>query len=72
MHHIDTRVVSRDPRAYVVVSMANPLLGKRPGMEGGGGALVPVKRPRQELVPVGADARTRQLVQSVSWVCGAL
>ncbi len=38
---------------------------KRPG-GGGGGALVQVKRPRQDLVVAGGDARSRQLVQSVS------
>lgn len=39
---------------------------KRPGGGGGGGALVQVKRPRQDLVVAGGDARSRQLVQSVS------
>ena len=39
---------------------------KRPGGGGGGGALVQVKRPRQDLVVAGGDARSRQLIQSVS------
>lgn len=39
---------------------------KRPGGGGGGGALVHVKRPRQELVAASGDARSRQLVLSVS------
>ena len=38
---------------------------KRPG-GGSSGALVQVKRPRQDLVVAGGDARSRQLVQSVS------
>lgn len=42
---------------------------KRPG-GGGGGALVQVKRPRQDLVVAGGDARSRQLVQSVSFIVG--
>ena len=37
-----------------------------PGGGGGGGALVQVKRPRQDLVVAGGDARSRQMVLSVS------
>ena len=42
---------------------------KRPGPRGGG-ALVHVKRPRQDLVAAGGDARSKQLVLSVSWGVG--
>lgn len=37
---------------------------KRPG--GDSGALMHVKRPRQDLVAVGNDVRGKQLMQSVS------